>query len=189
MRHQPDTVLVVVDILENLRVRLPGANQYEEETRTMQGLSQFAGRHNIGVIAIHHTRKAKANHVFNEISGTTGLLGGTDTMLVIANEPQSSMLYIRGRDIEDDRPLPIRWDGYLRMWGIIDQMDLFGDTRRDILSLIADSGEPLSIQDMCNLMPEVKKATMQSTLQRMVKDGQIIRTARGRYDVPEEEKA
>lgn len=184
MIHTPDTVLVVVDILENLRSRKFLANQYEEDTHTMQALSQFAGRHNIALVAIHHTRKAKADHVFDEISGSTGLSGGTDSMLVLCNEPQGSMLHIKGRDIENDKPVPMRWDENLKSWVVVDQMEMFGDTRQEILSVLSEAGEPLSLSDICGLIPDTKKATLQSTLQRMVRSQQLARTGRGRYELP-----
>lgn len=181
MLHAPDTVLIVVDILENLRVRKFLANQYEEDTKTMQALSQFSGRHNIALIAIHHTRKAKADHVFDEISGSTGLSGGADSMLVLCNEPQGSKLHIKGRDIEKDDPLPMRWDETIRSWIIIDQIEMYGDLRQEIQSCILEAGESLSLADICALLPDTKKSTLQSTLQRMVRSGQLERTKRGRY--------
>jgi hypothetical protein len=116
MQYHPKTALIVVDILQNIRApRDKNANPYDDDYNAVKPLNQFAERHRITVIVIHHTRKAKstADDVFEEISGTTGLTGGVATMWIIGRVPGSDdmVLHIRGRDV-DDEELALSWDDY-----------------------------------------------------------------------------
>jgi hypothetical protein len=114
MQHHPTTALIVVDILQNIRApRDKNANPYDDDYNAVKPLNEFAERHRITIIAIHHTRKAKADDVFDEISGSTGLTGGVATMWIVGRVPSSDdmVLHIRGRDV-DDEELALSWDDY-----------------------------------------------------------------------------
>ena len=50
---------------------------------------------------IHHTRKMKAENVFDEILGTRAITGASDVNMVLAKNVLESTLHIQGRDIED----------------------------------------------------------------------------------------
>jgi hypothetical protein len=115
MAHYPDTILVIADILQNIRpARVKNANPYDEDYEAVKPLNQFGERHHAGVLALHHTRKAKAEDVFDEISGSTGLAAGVAGMWVLGRMPnsQESILAIRGRDIVIDDDLALEWDDY-----------------------------------------------------------------------------
>jgi hypothetical protein len=114
MQHHPKTALIVVDILQNIRApRDKNENPYDADYNAVKPLNEFAERHRITIIAIHHTRKAKADDVFDEISGSTGLTGGVATMWIVGRVPSSDdmVLHIRGRDV-DDEELALSWDDY-----------------------------------------------------------------------------
>jgi hypothetical protein len=188
MRH-PETRLIVVDILVNMRPRSSkGGDQYQEESLFIQELSQLAGRHNIACLALHHTRKTRdTSDVFQDIYGGVGLQGAVDNMIVIDNSSSGATLHMRGRDIEDDAPRPIRWDGAIFSWVITSQMDaISGDTRQQIIDVLMDAGEELTLSQLCELLPTIGVPTIQSTIQRMVKDEQVVRAGRGRYTINEE---
>jgi len=116
MQVHPDTVLIVADILQNIRPRRdPKANPYDEDYEAVKPFNEFAEKHHVAMIIIHHTRKAKADDVFDEISGSTGLVGGVASMWVIGRAPDSateSVFAMRGRDLLDDEPLALTWDSY-----------------------------------------------------------------------------
>ncbi len=112
----PDTNLVIADILQNIRpARVKNANPYDEDYEAVKPLNMFAERHRIALIVIHHTRKAKADDVFDEISGSTGLSGGVANMWVVGRVPTTtdSILAIRGRDVTQDDDTALGWDEYL----------------------------------------------------------------------------
>ena len=66
-------------------------------------LREFADRHSLAVIVVHHIRKQNDSDVFNKVSGTTGLTGSADATFVLEKETRASdtaRLYCVGRDIE-----------------------------------------------------------------------------------------
>ncbi len=188
MVRYPETKLVVVDILVNMRPkRGQSGDTYQDDSMFIQAFSQFSGRHNIAVLALHHTRKTKdTSDVFQDIYGGVGIQGGVDSMLVIENSTAGATLHVRGRDIEDDSPRPIKWDGTTYSWVLQSQHEVVGDTRKLVLDLLMDAGEDLTTANICELFPHINVSTIQSTLQRMVKDGQVERAGRGRYRINEE---
>ena len=66
-------------------------------------LKKLADRYGIAIVLIHHLRKAKAEDVFQRISGTTALSGVVDASFVLTEEHRGSgraKLSCIGRDIE-----------------------------------------------------------------------------------------
>jgi hypothetical protein len=143
----PETKLVVVDILQNIRPpRVKNANPYDEDYEAVKALNQCAERNNIGMLVLHHTRKAKADDVFDELSGTMGLTGGVAGMWVlslVAGEKDSSTLSIRGRDIINDDPIALVWDAYLAQHTIAGTAAQYAVSRerRVVLEVMEDDQE------------------------------------------------
>ena len=106
MRGHPQTALIIIDTLA--RVKSPGAggeNVYEADTRLMGELQRFALDHGLCLLLIHHLRKSsggfKETDVYERISGSTGLTGVCDCVLVLEGRRQESeaALHVDGRDI------------------------------------------------------------------------------------------
>ena len=66
-----------------------------------RSIKDFADRHSLAVIVVHHIRKQNDSDVFNKVSGTTGLTGSADATFVLEKEKRASdtaKLYVTGRD-------------------------------------------------------------------------------------------
>ena len=48
---------------------------YSSDYEVIGKLKQFADRHGVCILIVHHTRKQPAGDSFEKISGTTGLVG------------------------------------------------------------------------------------------------------------------
>ena len=69
-------------------------------------MKQFADKHGVCILLVHHTRKQQAGDRFEMISGTTGLLGCADGAFILQKEKRtdlSATLDIVGRDQPDQR--------------------------------------------------------------------------------------
>ena len=103
-----DLRLIVVDTLQCIRGQYNNKDggAYGYDYKEMNILKGFAKSHNLSILLIHHTSKAdNPNDPFFSISGTRGLTGALDMMMVIKKEAvtdKQAKLYIRGRDIEED---------------------------------------------------------------------------------------
>src|SRR6478672_11730693 len=96
----PNPRLVIIDTLA--MVRMPNRKDqstYDADYNAVLALRQLAYDHDIAVILVHHLRKAEADDAFDTISGTLGLTGAPDTVIVIKRETSGAMLHARGRDL------------------------------------------------------------------------------------------
>ena len=108
LQEHPDIKLIIVDVFQMIR-QPSKKNQtgYDRDYDDFRALKQIADQHNIGVMLIHHTRKMKdPSDVFNELSGSVGVMGALDCAWVITKDDRYSMegtLHITGRDMESQK--------------------------------------------------------------------------------------
>ena len=98
-----DTVLVVIDTLQKVRISNSAANPYANDYQDLSSLKALADRYRVAILAIHHIRKMQDDDPFNRISGTTGISGVADTNLVLLKQGRSGVdatLHCVGRDVE-----------------------------------------------------------------------------------------
>ncbi len=81
------------------------ANDYKEAG----ALKKIADKYGICILLIHHLRKQTASDPFDQISGSTGLMGVADTSWVMQRKrmSQTADILLTGRDM-DDRTLHLR---------------------------------------------------------------------------------
>ena len=91
LREHPDTVLVIVDTLQKVREMTTEGYSYASDYDVMTNLKQLADSYNICLLLVHHTRKQPAGDNFEMISGTNGLLGGSDGALLMKKENRTDL--------------------------------------------------------------------------------------------------
>ena len=116
----PKLKLIVIDTLQMIRGVSNGReNEYARDYKEMRALKEFADRHNLCVLAIHHTRKtADESDPFNRIAGGIGIQGVADTAMVMEREKRmegQTHLSVTGRDIVSDEYI-LSFDKSLCKW-------------------------------------------------------------------------
>lgn len=115
----PGTNLIAIDTLEHIRNTEQTSNLYACDYRDMNRLREITGRHPLTLLLIHHTRKMYDPDPLNTISGSTGLIGAVDGVLVLEKAKRTSdgaKLTIANRDTEGFcfnlrfAPGTCRWD-------------------------------------------------------------------------------
>src|SRR5260370_15856304 len=103
-------VLIVVDTRERLRpaekIHTPA---YSTDYSAIAGLHKLAHARGIAIVVIHHVRKMDADDPFDMVSGTNGLTGAADTILVLRRQAGNVALHARRRDIAE-RETACRFD-------------------------------------------------------------------------------
>jgi AAA domain len=175
--------LVVIDVLQRIKpVGHASRNSYENDYSIWAPLQAWATRHGIGVVGIHHTRKGGADDPLEALSGSNGLSAVADTTLLLDRKDGGLTLYVRGRDVEE-RDISLHFaDG---LWAIRGDAAEIGAsmTRRAISEALLEAGSELAIADIA-ASALTTQSNVRQTLVRMLKDGEVIRTARGRYIHP-----
>ena len=94
-----------IDILERVRAdtaKRHKDNLYRADYEALIPFKELADRLDIAVVVIHHlSKRAKGDDLTDLISGTTGLAGAADTIIVLYRDSNGTKLYARGRDIEE----------------------------------------------------------------------------------------
>jgi hypothetical protein len=101
----PETKIVVIDTLAKV-MPLPfqGETAYQRDYRVAVALKRRADdRPGLTVVANHHTRKAQADDFIDSVSGTHGLAGAADTIIVVARArgQEDGVLRVTGRDVTE----------------------------------------------------------------------------------------
>lgn len=104
LKAHPEASLVVVDIWKRIRhTRQRNANLYDEDYEHMVPLQALALQFDVAVLVIHHTRKAVAEDVYDEISGSGGVMAALDTCIILhrSRSEADGEIFVTGRDIQE----------------------------------------------------------------------------------------
>ena len=78
-----DVGLIVIHTLQKVRVSDGNGGMYANDYKEAGALKKIADKYGICILLIHHLRKQTASDPFDQISGSTGLMGVADTSWVI----------------------------------------------------------------------------------------------------------
>jgi RecA-family ATPase len=99
----PTRRLIWIDTFVKIRP-LAGKNEqaYAFDYRAIEGLQKLAGEYQVGIVLNHHLRKASSeDDAFDDVSGTLGLTGAADTIIIMKRLSGMVKVFVRGRDIEE----------------------------------------------------------------------------------------
>jgi len=120
VREHQDTNLIIIDTMQKIREVGGEAYSYASDYEIIGRLKQFADRHCICVLTVHHTRKQPAGDAFEMISGTTGLLGCADGSLLMQKKKRTALdatIDVVGRD-QQDQILYLEKDPETQIWNL-----------------------------------------------------------------------
>lgn len=177
-----DPRLIIVDTLA--MVRPPkGRNQdsYAADYAALSPLQQYAGEHRVAVVVVTHVRKMEANDPLEMISGTNGLTGAADSILVLDRSTDGPKLYGRGRDVEEVE-IALKFDG--GRWSVLGKVDDVkrSSERRKILNALRDCGSALSPKEIAEATG-MKSNNVTHLLRKMVAAGEVKKDGYGTYSV------
>lgn len=120
LQNHPEYGFVVIDVFKKIRSEQKRSQSlYDHDYADIEKLQAIATRNNVCLLLLHHTTKLKdESDPFNNMGGSTGLLGAADFAWVITREKrkdQDSTLYITGRDIESQE-LTVRFNLKALRW-------------------------------------------------------------------------
>lgn len=104
----PNIRVVVIDTLQKVRHRT-GDVGYNADYEDLGAIKDYADEHSIAILLLHHTRKSDAETEYDRISGTTGITGVADTMMVLSRKDNDATLLVKGREFEE-RKIPITFN-------------------------------------------------------------------------------
>lgn len=123
LEDHPGIKLVIIDTLQKIRgTAAKTESAYATDYRELGALKEYADARGICIFLIHHLRKmADENDVFNMISGSSGIMGVSDTILIIykkKRDDENAQLFLTGREVKQQN-FTIHFDDQKFLWEII----------------------------------------------------------------------
>lgn len=118
MRRVRKPTMVVIDVWGKFRPPgNPKANAYSQDYEHMTPLKELMDRHACCGLALMHVRKGASEDVLDDISGTLGLSGSADGIIVLqrARNDNEAKIYTTGRDV-GEKELALRFDESTLTW-------------------------------------------------------------------------
>ena len=100
---EPHTVLIVIDTLQKVRSSDQNNSVNASDYKEISALKALADKYNICILLIHHLRKQAADDPFQQIAGSNGLMGASDTSWVMQRKrmSQTASILVTGRDMDN----------------------------------------------------------------------------------------
>ncbi len=201
LHNHRDARLVIIDTLGRWRdPQDNNSNLYDHDTQTMAKLQQLALKHHICLLLIHHKRKAADDtDILGEISGSYGLAGAADTILVMRRKRGRDLaeLFVTGRDIDEaqhrmefkrdpESDSPLRHTGW-QITGEIeeDERDMLEGKRRRIIEVLEMEGKAMTNADIAASVG-INKSYLSQLLPKMQREGLVVNVERGVWGLPKQ---
>lgn len=130
LKQHHDNGLVIVDTLQKVRDVGGSRDFYGRDYADVGALKKLADSRNVALVLVHHLNKGKDDgDPFVRISGTNGLTGAADTMLVMTKAKRNedtTTLSVTGRDVEMQE-LVLQFDKNTCLWQNLGDVDAFAE--------------------------------------------------------------
>jgi hypothetical protein len=180
-RH-PKARLVVVDVWKRVRqARRKGADPYSEDYEHLVELKTLADHFDVTILVVHHTRKAEAADVLDEVNATTGASGACDSILVLhrSRTAADAELWIIGRDLEDGHKALSFDKGRWTLLG--ESKDVTrSKERQEILDAVNAVNGGRTSAEIAEVLGKARTAT-KALIWKMVADGELVRLSNTKY--------
>lgn len=181
---RPAARLIVVDVFAKVRGNSnPKADRYTEDYLSASALKDLADSYGVALLLVHHTRKQASDDWLDSVSGTQGLAGAADSVLVLtrARNTKQAVLKLTGRDVEEAE-YALELDASLGLWTMLDgpaaDLELTGERKRIVAAVRDTEGiGPKQIAEAAGLSHDVVK----QLVRHMVKAGQLDTDGQGHY--------
>ena len=179
----PDTGLIIIDTLAKVRpvgnVK-SNANMYSSEYEDLGQLQQWAIGRGVPVVVIHHTRKGgqgtKAGNPFDELSGSSGIQGVADTIIVCQRPAKSNegTMLVTGREVSETEYKMIFRKNTMSWEVSVGDDEPVVDTAEMVLQIWFKDHDHITIKDAAHLW-DLNQRTAHRRLDEMVAAGELFR--------------
>jgi hypothetical protein len=182
--------LVIIDVWQKFRPPTKGSGGYDQDYSAMGQLKSVIDEKRLSAIVVHHCKKAAAEDALEEVSGTNGLAGAADGVLVLSrarNENEGS-LFITGRDFEEKK-LAVLFDPKTFVWTSLGDAEYRVQSQlgKKVLDMLKSAGPGASFwpREITERL-KAESSAVRTVLLRLLDKGLVQRKGAGMYSWPEE---
>jgi DNA-binding transcriptional ArsR family regulator len=183
LADHPGARLVILDTWRCIKPASQSrSSAYEEDASGLHPVHELAKDHpGVAIVVIHHTRKLEADDPFDTISGTHGLTGVADTLLVLAKHGEGAKLCGQGRDIDGYEKALTRntLTGSWKIVGDAREMAKTGE-RQAVLDVLAEAEEPIAPTKIATAIGKTR-TNVQHLLKRLDEEGLAKKVGHGKW--------
>ncbi|MDL5350557.1 AAA family ATPase [Microbacterium sp. zg-YB36] len=191
--HAGADPVVILDTLGKVMPPAGNASQYGHDYRVLSMLKGTADAvPGSSLVIVHHTRKSDGGDFLDAVSGTQGIAGAADTVLVLKRERHelSGTLQVTSRDAAEGEYALSMVDGAWTLDGAdltsaaqsaqtMKQTQGVGDRMADVIEAVSRRPEGVTPKDLRALLPDV--SNVDEYLRRAVTAGRLAKLTRGLY--------
>lgn len=172
--------LVIIDTLAKVRPpKKSNQDSYTADYAAIGPIQEWSLEHRIAVIVVHHVRKMEAEDPLESVSGTNGLTGAADTIMVLDRRTDGPKIYGRGRDIEDfEKALKFK-EGVWEVLGDADDVKQ-SEQRIKIVQALSEATLPMQPAEIARAAG-LKVDNVKPLLPKLIRDGRIEKIGYGQY--------
>ena len=177
----PDARLIVIDVFQKFRSVSGAQTGYQKDYADLTELLNLAREKDVGILLVHHLRKSGGGDPFERMTGSTGILGVPDTLLVLDKGRGGTCLRGQARDLEE-LAIELAFDDQAKRWRVAKPRPVIAThpERDRIVALLSCSASSLSPQDIAAATGQGNDSIRQ-LLKTMLDAGEIGKVGRGRY--------
>lgn len=180
---QPEPRLVIIDTLAMVRApKQRDESSYDSDYAAVHELRALATETGVAIVVVHHLRKADSDDAFDTVSGTLGLTGAPDSILILKRDSAGNVtLHGKGRDLVEIEKAAT-FDRESCLWRIDgDAAEIRRSTERSaVLDAIDDAGEPIGPSDIA-AAAGMRAGNVRRLLGKLAKEGLIEKERYGQY--------
>lgn len=182
--QHPDARMVVLDVFAKMRGVPPqGMSAYDADYAAVGRAKRLADHYGVALVLVHHVRKMGSDDFLAEVSGTNGIAGAADAVLVLkrGRNQADGILNVTGRDV-DEAEYALAFHSASGSWQLLEgpaSDHALHSTRATILRFLRQNpgNGPTAIANGTGL----DLASVKQTCRRMVNDGQLHGAPGGKY--------
>ena len=176
--------LVVIDVWSIFRPSMSNrGSAYDQDYRHMNDVKQIMDKHSCNVLVLTHCRKGGAEDALEEVSGTMGLTGVADGVVVLSRSrnDNEAKIFVTGRDVQDQE-LALRFDPETLTWESLGGAEehVQGKLQVAILAFLKSfAGATVSVKDICEHVNVENDSTVRKVLHRLREKGFVRKSGQG----------
>ena len=183
--ENPGTELIVVDTLQHLRPTSDGRrNVYHEDYDFVHPIAQLGRDTDTSILLVHHLNKLDNGDELDRVSGSTGLTGAVENVMILdrARGESKATLSIRPREGEEE-DFTVEFDGHVLTWTVgRQQYEPNSTARRKLWKALRESSDPMEVSELSTLLGKSNNA-VNKTISRMIENNAPVRKVeRGVYE-------
>jgi hypothetical protein len=187
--YHPRTKLFVIDTYGKIQIGSKNSSSsgysYKKDVEEIDMFSRFCESMHVSVLLVHHTKKTESDDWVSMVSGTYGISGSVDTLLLLKRKKgeYQATLCVTGRDVEE-RQYRLNTNMTKQRMNVIGEETEEGEelteAQRDIMVCLRAHGEPVGPKELAKMIDKTQGA-VKRLLANMVEDKKVIRVGYGKY--------